>query len=211
MIEALTDQLAEKLRAALPFMDRVVGLARPHETTVLNGDGYDEKSQRRVRVPVPVTFTPEQCINDVRYLVPDESTTGIAFFEDMGTVPATLGAGAAFESTFRLIGWVNPLRLSGPLSEVALYAALDEALEPRRPQQLGDYRNVQLRYTTLPADGLSLLSRYTYATETLLVLPPYRLFGLEIRARYTLNTACLTAPLPVAADAGCTIPLTDVQ
>lgn len=197
-MEALAALLSARVAAALPFLDRAVGLARLYTKTIADGD-----ATRTVRYPVPVFFTAQQCEDDERYLLPDPGTVGILFFEDNGSAPlvtpqqpASLGIKVA---NLRLLLWVNPDRLDSPLTEVALLAAVERALSVNRRYDAEPFAGILTTYTTLPAET-SLFSRYTYATETPLLLPPYRLLGLDLRVQFQLSNACLTAPLPGVKD-----------
>lgn len=198
MTETIATFLKDQLQPALPFVDRAVGLARPYEFTVGNGD-----DARRVKVPLPVSFTAAECENDPRYLLPDAGTAGILFFEDGGTT--SQGAGRpvyerTLESMLQLRLWVNPSRLSGPLSEVALTAAIHKALRIGERQQTPELADLLLSWSIQPA-GAALFGAYSYAGDTPLLYPPYRLFGAEIRASYRFTPACLTDPLPTLMDA----------
>jgi hypothetical protein len=201
MTEQLAEILAQRLRDELPQLDRVAGLVRTYEHNTPDGENdRGEVQVRRVKLPVPVSFTADDCERDNRYLVPDPSTVGIAFFEDQGTVPVAMpGTGPNlqhWQSALRLLVWVNPLRLAGTLEENMLLLAIDRALQAGKRWAVGDYVDVLLTYTTLPADGLSLFSRYTYAGETPLLYPPYRVLGLDLRATFRLSNRCQQNDLP---------------
>lgn len=198
-MESLAQLLADRLQTALPFLDRVVGLARLNTKTIADGE-----ATRPIKLPVPVTFTAAECESDDRYLVPDKSTVGIFFFEDGGTVPlittqlpASLGVK---QTSLRLLGWVNNERLAWTPTEAQLLAFIEKALKVNRHYTEGDFVDILTTYTLLPAET-SLFSRYTYATETPLLLPPYRIIGLELKIQFRLATKCLTSPLPLVVDA----------
>jgi len=195
-MEALASLLAARLAAALPFLDRITGLARLYAFTS-EEDGI-------LKLPLPVAFTAEECERDKYYLVPDKSTVGTAFFEDGGTVPfansqlpPSLGVKV---TSLRLLMWVNPDRLDGPLSEPVLLAAVEKALSVNRRYSEGEFVDVLTTYTLLPAET-SLYGRYSFANQTLLLLPPYRLMGLDLKVQYQLARICVTTPLPGAKEA----------
>lgn len=190
MTELLAELLATQIRP-LPYVDRCVGLARSFETQVSNGD----ETQRTVRFPVPVSFTAAQCDTDPRYLLPDAGTASVLFFEDQGTVARDVAPNVkGWESTLRLIGWFNPNELVGQLTENDLLTSLTTALNvDRRIKALGPYTDLLLSATLLPADA-SLVSRYTI--ETPMLYPPYRLVGIELKARYRLALRCQPTDLP---------------
>lgn len=193
-MEALATLLAARVVTALPFLDRVTGLAR-----LLTKKELDGETPITTKLPIPVSFTADDCDQNDRYLVPDASTVGIAFFEDGGTqrvinqqTPSNLGIR---QTNLRLLIWVNTPRLDGDLSEAAVLVALERALRIGERYSAGDFANVYTTGTTLPAEA-SLFGRYSFATETTLLLPPYRLIGLDLRVQYSLTTACQTQPLP---------------
>lgn len=196
MNQLLAALLAQRL-AALPFASsaagaRVAGLARLHTSTINDGE-----STRTVKVPVPAEWSADECTRDSRYLTPDANTPGIWFFEDYGTAEERIDKSNLYQyvSSLRLLAWINPAWLSYQLSEAALFQAVAGALRLHQRQTAGAYRNLLLTATVLPAEA-SLFSRYTYASETPLLLPPYQLLGLEIRARFTLAGPCPPAALP---------------
>lgn len=191
---ALAQILADRLKL-LPFLDpaagaRVAGLARLHTSTAA-GDNAPT-----VRTPVPQEFTAEECERDARYLLPDQQTPAIFFFEDYGTTDYVLqGNLRGKESTLRLLGWLNPNRLSAPLSENQLLQALETALKVRVRHSVGEYAHLSITATVLPAET-SLFGRYTYDTQTPLLLPPFRLIGLELKCRYLPAPICPVEELP---------------
>lgn len=173
----------------IQFLERAVGLVRTKETTVQNGE-----EMRSVRLPVPVSFTAEDCDTDPRYLVPDQSTASILFFEDGGSIPFSPAANLhGWQTTLTLKLWLNPQRLEGELSDAAIINALDRALRLRFRGREGAYSDLMADYSVLPG-GPALLSGYTI--ETPMLYPPYKLIGLEIKARYLLSKECYGAPLP---------------
>jgi hypothetical protein len=190
-MEALAALLAARLSVALPFVERTVGLARLY-TTSTEADGP-------IKLPVPVTFTADDCERNTRYLVPDPMTSGILFFEDGGTVPVGAPALRIKQSSLRLLLWVNPARLDGELSEAALLAAVEKALKVNERYAAGDFLDIFTTYTTLPAEA-SLFSRYTFDGIRSLLLPPYRVLGLDLKVQFRLANRCFTDPLPGLKD-----------
>lgn len=190
-MEALAALLAARLSASLPLLERVVGYARLHITATEN-DGI-------LKLPMPVTFTAAQCEQDSHYLVPDPTTAGIGFFEDGGTAPIGQTSLSVKQTSMRLLLWVNPQRLDGPLSEAALLAAVERALSVGRRFSEGEFVDVLVSYTLLPAEA-SLFSRYTYDGVRALLLPPYRLLGLDLKVQFRLAAICVADPLPPLID-----------
>ncbi|MGI4864151.1 MAG: hypothetical protein ACRYFZ_09540 [Janthinobacterium lividum] len=202
MTEQLAELLADRLRP-LPFLERVVGLARPVDRLVQE-ELEDEKHQtRRTKTPEPLAFPPDtdECLRDERYLLPDQNTASILFFEDQGTVdyqiaPSQYGK----ESTLRLLGWFNPAKFSDPLPENALLDAITRALRLRVRETAGDYQYLTITATVLPAEA-ALFSKYTYAADaTPLLYPPYKLLGLELKCRYFYQPECPVPDLPTIVD-----------
>ncbi|GAB3303664.1 hypothetical protein [Hymenobacter tenuis] len=177
MTEQLADILAARI-AALPLADRVVGLVRPYRHDVPNG----EDAPRSITLPVPATFTVPECEATPRYLVPDENTATIFYFEDGGTVPTPNG----WQSRLRLLGWVNPRYFAAPPTDVQMTAALHRALLIERRATEGPYVDLYVTMSALPADA-ALFSRYT---DIPLLFPPYRVVGLELTCTYRLSSAC---------------------
>lgn len=194
MTQALAQYLASRL-AALPFLHpedgaRVAGLARLYTTTAA-GEGAPT-----VKLPVPQEFTAADCERDARYLVPNSTTPAIFFFEDGGTTEYRIqGNLMGKQSTLTLLGWFNPARLSTPLSENHLVQALEIALGVRQRKTVGEYQNLYITARQLPAET-SLFGRYSYDTSTPLLLPPFRLVGLELTCQYSPAPACPPAELP---------------
>ncbi len=199
-MEALAQLFRNRVTVALPFIDRAVGYARLQTSAIPEGE-----STRTLKLPVPVAFTAAECETDSRYLVPDAGTVSILFFEDGGTTPfssATIPASLNVKQTsLRLLLWVNQARLSTPISEAMLLAAIEKALHINQRYVAGDFVDILTTYTLLPAEA-NLFSRYTYDTETPLLLPPVgRVLGLDLRVQFRLASNCLTNPLPTVIPA----------
>jgi hypothetical protein len=194
--EDLAEALAAQLRP-LPFTQRVVGLARPYDQD--QEESFDGKPvTRRIRTPYPVTFPPAaaSCDQDERYLLPDANTASTWWFEDLGTVEVIVKAVHFKESTLRLLGWLNPTWFDPAPTESQILDALWRTLRIGQPQTIGPYATLTLTATMLPGD-VNLLSRYTYAQDAVpLLYPPYKLFGLELKARYLYRPACPIPELP---------------
>lgn len=193
MNEPLAAILAERLRT-LPFADRVAGLVRPVEQRLPDGERTIVN-----RYPYPVNLPVKTCDNSDFYLLPSPETASIHFFEDGGSRPYEFQAGVkGFESSLRLLGWLNPNRLTLPLSDARWQAAVLEALNGKLPTSV--YRNLFIQARTLSADA-GLWNKYTYNDK--LLYYPYQLLGLELTCRYVLDPKCLTDPLPSLKEPGC--------
>ena len=203
MTTALAEALAARLRT-LPFAERVVGLARPVDENQIETFADDKQTTRRIKTPVALAYPlgVPTCDQNDKYLLPDVTTGSIFFFEDLGTTDYTIAAGLhGNESTLRLLGWLNPSRFSGPLSEGDMLAAILSALQVNRVAPAGPYHQLTVRATILPAEA-ALFSKYTYAADvTPLLYPPFQLFGLELKCRYHYVPDCPAAELPTLIDA----------
>jgi hypothetical protein len=195
--------LADRLRP-LPFLERVVGLARPVDEN--KEEVFDGKEQaRRIKTPVAVAYPgdAEECVKDERYLLPDKNTASIVFFEDLGTTGFTLSNGnlKGKESTLRLLGWFNPVLFDAPLSESAMIDAINKALKVDTRYMAGtagQYEGLLITASILPAEA-ALFGKYTYAADANPMLyPPYQLLGLELKCRYTYRPPCVQLPAPIA-------------
>jgi hypothetical protein len=193
-MEALAQLLRDRLVEQVPFLDRAVGLAR-----LFTRPGLDGETPITLKLPVPVTFTADDCAKNERYLVPSDDTAGISFFEDGGSsrlitsqYPASIGMR---QSNLRLLLWANPQRLDGELTEAALLGAVERALGIGQRFPAGNFLDVSVSYTTLPAEA-SLFSRYSFESVTELLYPPYRLLGLALTVQYRLAVRCLPGVLP---------------
>lgn len=197
-MEALAQLLSARVKAEVPFLDRAVGLARLLTRPSLNGD-----TPITVKLPVPVSFTADDCATNERYLVPSDDTVGILFFEDGGSsrlvtsqYPTSIGMR---QTQLRLMLWANPQRLAGELTELALLGAIERAFGIGQRFSAGNFLDVSVSYTTLPAEA-SLFSRYSFESVTELLFPPYRLLGLALTMQYRLAKVCLPDVLPIAKD-----------
>jgi hypothetical protein len=195
-MEALAQLLRDRLVEQVPFLDRAVGLARLFTRPALDGE-----TPITLKLPVPVTFTADDCAKNERYLVPSDDTAGISFFEDGGSsrlvtsqYPASIGMR---QSQLHLLLWANPQRLDGELTEAALLGAVERALGIGQRFPAGNFLDVSVSYTTLPAEA-SLFSRYSFESVTKLLYPPYRLLGLALTVQYRLAARCLPVVLPGA-------------
>lgn len=201
--------LATRVAAALPYLDRVTGLARLDTSSTRDGDATVP-----VKLPAPVVRvadawqfdasfdlsfggTAAACEDDPRYLVPDAGTVGILFFEDGGSSrlpgPASL---ATRQSNLTLLLWLNPARLDSPPTETQLLAQVERALGVGGPRwAAGAFVDVLVSARALPAEA-SLFGRYSFSTVTPLLLPPYRLLGLALTVQCRLKADCQPIVLP---------------
>lgn len=185
-MEILATLFAIRLRARLPLLERLVGIARPRTTLEPNGE-----QPVRVTVPLPVTFTAAACAADPRYLVPDGSTAGVAFFEDAGTITYSPAIGVnAYETTLRLLVWLNADGALGALSELQLLGAVTRAVRPRQRFASGALLDVFPLLTPLAANAESLFARYSFADSELLY-PPHRVAGYELKVKWRPAPDCL--------------------
>ncbi len=194
MNAGLAQLLADRVAAALPFLDRVTGLVRLYAKQEADGDTFTTN-----RLPVPVSYTAADCERNDRYLVPGADAVGILFFEDGGQqpfsdaqTPPSLGFRVA---RLRLLLWLNPLRLSAPLSDTQLLVLLERALSIGKRFGSGDFLDISTTYASLPAET-SLFGRYSFANDTPLLLPPYQVLGLDLRVQFRLSAPCLTIEVP---------------
>ncbi len=191
MTENLAHLLAARL-AALPFTDRVAGIVRPYPLTVT---GEEPGKTRTVLVPCPVGLELSACEATARYLLPDSGVASVLFFEDLGTLPGGIAnVPGSWRSGLRLLGWVNPQHFATPPTDLQLVGALTAALAKAGRETLGEYVDLSISVGAMPADS-GLFSRYSGLADNPLLLPPYRVVGLDLSATYRLNPAC-AGPMP---------------
>ncbi|GAB2865986.1 hypothetical protein [Hymenobacter ruber] len=208
MTTELAAFLAARLRP-LSFLERVVGLARPVDENKEETFG-PEAQARRIKTPVALAYPDdaEECVKDERYLLPDQNTASIVFFEDQGTTGYTLPGTniKGKESTLRLLGWFNPALFSAPLPEAAMIDAINKALNVDYRYMAGtsgEYEGLLITASILPAEA-ALFSKYTYAADlNPMLYPPYRLLGLELKCRYAYRPACPADELPTIVPRSC--------
>lgn len=189
MTEQLAHTLAARLRT-LPFTDRVAGLVRPFPVTV---PAEEPGKTRTVLVPCPVGLELPACEAAARFLLPDSGVASVLFFEDLGTLANGIpNVPGSWRSGLRLLGWVNPAHYDAPPTDLQLVGALTAALVRPGRETVGPYVDLALTVAALPADA-GLLSRYTGLADSPLLLPPYRVVGLELSATYRLNPSCVPA------------------
>ena len=202
MTEQLAEALATRLRA-LPFLERVVGLARPVDKLITETLENDKEQTRRTKTPEPLNFPPstKECDRTPEvYLLPDQAGASIVFFGDGGTVEVQQQGVWFKESTLKLLGWFNPARFDGPFPESAMQDAILGKLPTRANETVGDYQGLRVTAVVLPAEA-SLFSKYTYAADvTPLLYPPYRLLGLELKCRYFYRPECPVPAYPELID-----------
>lgn len=194
MSEDLAQLLADRLRA-LPFAERVVGLTSPYQEELPDTENRTKLQRWPVALQLPEDAP--TCQRDLNYLLPDADTGSIFFFEDGTTTPHSFGGGVTgYQTTFRLLGWVNPNRLSAPLSGTVLAQVVGAALKSG-PLPM-PWQKLDLVLTYLPS-GPSLWNHYTAPNPVALLLPPYQLLGVEVVARYLLCAPTADLPTLVAA------------
>ena len=195
----MNKEIAEILRDRikdLPFIDVCAGLV---QTIVVANDPNNEKRRFSFPMSYDVDTSAGQgssCyVGKERDLMPDSSKKSIFYFEDMGISPAKVFGRPGFQSTIRLVGWINRSRLLGDkyinVSTFAMSAIVGR-LARKNPINIGNMKMLSVTVGTIPRQDASLFSRYSYdESVTQFLMPPFECIGIDFICKYIVKDNCL--------------------
>lgn len=190
MNAGIADLLKARI-ATIGYVDKLAGLVHPVE---FQRKGPDGKTVL-LRLPIALNVTdPLNCTDEaIRDLVPDERYRMIVYFEDRSGARMVEKQGRwGWESTLRLVAWVNTAKMANVPSagDLALQAIV-KAIESGGTTNSGQYIGVRHTVIGMPPKGAALFSAYTYPEGVRQYLfPPFDSFALDITTRFTLNPDC---------------------
>lgn len=179
----------------LPFIDVLAGLVQTVESEdFIDGTGSQKKLKR-----FPVSYDTQgadNCIGREKDLQPNSSRKSIIYFEDYGSqVTGTKMGSSSFNSTLRLVAWMNRKRLvNDSYAEISgsCIAMIIAKLVPINPINVGIFSRLTVKVNSVPAQDAGLFSRYTYDEKVRQYLrPPFEVFGINIMCSYTVNKGCI--------------------
>lgn len=203
MNAGIADLLKARI-ATIGYVDKLAGLVQPvtfqraGELTnyEIAGRSLTAQAQSKVvTVPIALNVTdPLNCTDEaIRDLVPDERYRMIVYFEDRSGARMVEKQGRwGWESTLRLVAWVNTAKMANVPSagDLALQAIV-KAIESGGTTNSGQYIGVRHTVVGMPPKGAALFSAYTYPEGVRQYLfPPFDSFALDITTRFTLNPDC---------------------
>ena len=173
----------------LHWIDKLAGLTQVAKINQKSGDGTVEK-----RYPVSCAVTLEDCVegcyND---LAPNSAYQSVVYFEDGGlSFVRQAGNKLYYESTLKLIAWLNYKKLGGGCGSTGNYIIDIIRALPTYPVSIDDLLGVNIRVVSQMIRSDSIFSQYTYNEPvTQFLLLPYDFFSLEIKTNFYLIPACV--------------------
>lgn len=178
----MNKELAEILLAkviGLPFIDRAAGLVKTIETK--------SKDESGKVLRFPAAMKAEDSIN-YQDLTPNSQKKSVLYFEDYGTkITGKKAAGYTFESTLRLVCWLNAFKSGADLFAIgSILERFGGGLE-----NAGLFTRLQIEPTEVLGLEDRIFGRYTYEETTLqYLMMPYSAFAITFKITYTLNNNC---------------------
>jgi len=183
----------------LSWMDKLAGVTYVAKVNVTSEGKKVEK-----RFPISCDKAYEDACKEGCYdeLAPNSSKRSVVYFEEGGFNLIRHEANKLYyESSLRLVGWLNykMLRGGGCGSSAKYVTDIIKSLPPI-PVTIDDFHALTIEVTSqLPRDA-SIFSKYTYnEKQTQYLMLPYDFFALEIRTRFFIVPECIELP-----EEGCT-------
>lgn len=174
----------------LSFFDRVASVVRPISLIT----GAADKPVKKV-YPVDCGVTQKQCVSG-RYsdLIPDTAKKSVHYWEDGGVRSIQSNErDLRFESSLRLVGWLNLKKLGKTNCSVSAQAIMQIINTlPLGRFNSGEFKNIQLISISEAAKNSAIFSKYTYdETVTQYLMFPFDYYALDITLRFTISKACI--------------------
>lgn len=175
----------------LPWVDKIAGL-----TQVARISQTDSKIEKRFPISCDLAFEDacrEGCYDN---LTPDSSKKSIVYFEEGSlTFQRRIKNRLYYDSTLRLVGWLNYNLLGGGCGSAAKYIIDIIASLPQMPVDFADFRGVTIEVMSQAQRDSSIFGKYTYnEKQTQYLMLPYDYFALDIRTRFYIIPECVNLP-----------------
>ena len=175
----------------LPWIDKIAGLTQVARISVA-----DSKTEKRFPISCDMSFEDacrEGCYDS---LVPDSSKRSIIYFEEISlNLQRRVGSRLYYESSLRLVGWLNYNMLGGGCGSSAKYITDIIRALPQMPVDDTNFRAITIEVMSqLPRDA-NIFGKYTYnEKQTQYLMLPYDFFALDIRTRFFITPECVDLP-----------------
>lgn len=184
----------------LPFIDVLAGVAQTVSITDTTGDGTPESVTTTTTKRVPVSDDTNQdpaIFGFETILIPNEGRRSIIYFEDYGISEIDYNGRAGFESSVRVVVWLNRDLLTGNRYSVIsgrVMAAVIKALKTNNPVNVDIFTRLSVSIANIPPQDPALFGRYTYdETQRQYLRPPFEFFAIDLTAKYLINSNCLSS------------------
>lgn len=174
----------------LSWIDKIAGLTQVARVDQPNGETSIEK-----RYPISCSMGIEEacrigCYDD---LCPNSAYQSVVYFEDGGfNLQRREGKKMYYESSLRLIAWLNYKKLGGGCGSTGDYIIDIIKALPATPVNNGDMLGLFIDVTSQMPRSVDIFSKYTYnEVQTQFLMLPYDFFGLEIRTRFYVIAECV--------------------
>ena len=173
----------------LTWIDKLAGMTQVAKVSEKSGDVKVEK-----RFPISCQMSYEDACKDGCYndLAPDSSKSSIVYFEDgsLSLVKSERGR-LYYESTIRLVAWLNYQRLRGGCGSTGTYIIDIIKALPDFPQNIGDMLGVSIKVSSQVPRSDAIFGAYTYnEKQTQYLMVPYDFFALNITTSFYIIPEC---------------------
>ena len=173
----------------LTWIDKLAGMTQVAKVSEKSGDVKVEK-----RFPISCQMSYEDackggCYND---LAPNSSKSSIVYFEDGSfSFSRREGNRLYYDSTIRLVAWLNYQRLRGGCGSTGEYIIDIIKALPGFPQNIGDMLGVMITVESQVPRGTDIFSKYTYnELQTQYNMIPYDSFAIDIQTSFYIIPEC---------------------
>lgn len=172
----------------LTWTDKIAGLTQIARVSQQDGE-------RKVEKRYPISCSVEAKCTEGCYdeLMPNSAYRSLMYFEDGGfSFVRTAGNRKYYQSSMRLVCWLNYKKLPGGCGASADYIIDIIKKLPAFPQNIGDMLSVDIQVVSQVPRSNGIFSAYTYnELQTQYLMLPYDYFALEIRTSFYIVTECL--------------------
>jgi len=193
MNEQLSILIIGQKLSSIPYLDKISGIAKAYPL-VQEGEGRTVVK----RIPISTYTTLEQCSAKTIHqydLIPDSRLKGMLYFEELAPIRLIerRTAGNRYESSLRLICWLNPQILDKNESpqNVATKVLTDVVKRITEDQLFHDpaqtFASVTIDVTAIPEKTSQLFSRYDYDEKvTQYLMYPFDYFAIDLSVKYLI-------------------------
>ena len=159
-------------------------------------EGVEQTFRVEKSFPAHCQLSAAQCDSgDYMDLVPNDSKASIIYFEDNGsTLLETKNNQYQFESSLRIVGWLNLKRFNVSGCSLSQYVVPQIiSVLPKSPFNNGNFHTIQLIGASEAPKDANIFARYTYdEPKTQYLMYPFDFFAIDLRVRFWTNKNCFT-------------------
>jgi hypothetical protein len=170
----------------LTWIDKLAGLT---QVAKINQNGVE----KRYPISCAMAFDDACVTGCYDELAPNSAYQSVVYFEDGGfNFSKQVGNKLYYESTLRLIAWLNYKKLGGGCGSTGNYIIDIIRALPSYPVNVSDLLGMSIRVVSQAIRSDDIFSKYTFnQTATQFLMLPFDFFSLEIKTSFYIIPECV--------------------